>query len=141
LVEKLTAVEVDATLATALASRLAGTNVDVVHGDGSALPFEDGRFSGAVCFTMLHHVPSAELQDRLFAEVRRVLQPGGRFVGVDSIASPEWWALHEDDTCVPVEPDGLRARLLRAGFGDAEVELSTPAPPRRFRFLAVSPRE
>lgn len=140
LVAKLTAVEVDAQLADALASRMAGTNVDVVHGDGAALPFEAGRFSGAVCFTMLHHVPSADLQDGLFTEVRRVLRPGGMFIGVDSIPSPEWLALHEDDTCVPVDPAGLRARLLRAGFNDAEVELNTPAPPRRFRFAAVSPR-
>src|ERR1051326_8170700 len=60
MVSKLTAVEVDAGLAEALASRMAGSNVEVVHADGAAMPFEDARFSGAVCFTMLHHVPSPE---------------------------------------------------------------------------------
>ena len=34
-------------------------------GDATKLSFPDGRFSGAVCFSMLHHVPSPELQDRL----------------------------------------------------------------------------
>jgi|SRR5579871_2291721 len=133
---RLTAVEVDAVLAAALAERLVGSNVEVVHADGAALPLADGRFTGATCFTMLHHVPSASAQDRLFSELRRVLRPGGALVGVDSIASPEWLALHEDDTCVPVDPAGLAARLERAGFVNVEVELSQPLPSRRFRFAA-----
>ena len=140
MVLKLTAVEVDAALAEALAGRMAGLNVEVIQADGAALPFDSARFSGAACFTMLHHVPSLALQDRLLAEVRRVLRPGGVFVGVDSLPSPEWWALHDGDTCVPVDPSRLKERLIRAGFGDTEVELSTPAPSRRFRFAAVSPR-
>jgi ubiquinone/menaquinone biosynthesis C-methylase UbiE len=141
LAPKLTAVEVDADLAGALAERMRGSNVEVVHADATALPFEGGRFSAATCFTMLHHVPSPALQNRLLAEVRRVLRPGGVLVGVDSIESPEWWALHAGDTCVPIDPAAFAARLTQAGFADAEVELSTPAPARRFRFAAVSPRE
>jgi ubiquinone/menaquinone biosynthesis C-methylase UbiE len=104
----------------------------VVHADGTALPFEDGRFSGATSFTMLHHVPSADAQDRLLGELRRVLRPGGLLVGVDSIDSPEWRDLHTGDTCVPVDPDTLAARLLLAGFVDVEVQRSN----RRFRFAA-----
>ena len=61
-----------------------GTNVEVVTGDATALPFVDGRFSSAVSFTMLHHVPSAEQQNHVLAEVRRVLRPGGTFAGSDS---------------------------------------------------------
>jgi len=133
---RLTAVEVDAALAAALAERLAGSNVEVVHGDATALPFADGRFSGATCFTMLHHVPSASAQDQLFHELRRVLRAGGLLVGVDSLASPEWLALHLGDTCVPVDPAGLPERLTQAGFTDVEVELSQPHPARRFRFAA-----
>ena len=57
---RLTAVEIDAGLAAALAERLAGTNVEVVQADATAMPFPDGRFSSAVSFTMLHHVPTAE---------------------------------------------------------------------------------
>ena len=63
---RLTAVEVDESLASKLAARLAPhSNVEVVHADGTALPFADGRFSAATSFTMLHHVPSVALQDRL----------------------------------------------------------------------------
>src|SRR5438067_13048103 len=63
-VKRLTAVEIDDNLAAALAGRMAGFNVEVVHADGTALPFEDNRFSGATCFTMLHHVPTPEQQDQ-----------------------------------------------------------------------------
>jgi SAM-dependent methyltransferase len=138
-VDRLTAVEVDPRLAAALTARLAGSNVDVVHGDGAHLPFADGRFSGATSFTMLHHVPSPALQDRLFAEVRRVLRPGGLLVGVDSVESPEWRELHTDDTCVPVDPATLAERLQAAGFVEVDVERASPEPARRFRFAARAP--
>jgi ubiquinone/menaquinone biosynthesis C-methylase UbiE len=74
-----TAIELDPVLAAALRDRL-GDRAEIVHGDGTAMPFADASFSAATCFTMLHHVPSPDLQDRLFAEVRRVLRPGAPFV-------------------------------------------------------------
>lgn len=120
-VPRLTAIEIDDGLAADLAARLAGTNVEVVRGDATAMPFEDGRFTGAVSFTMLHHVPTADLQDRLFAEVARVLRPGAVFVASDSVASDELAALHVDDTYNPVDPDDVEARLRVAGFGPVEV--------------------
>src|SRR5262249_42906340 len=76
-VAQLTALEVEAAAAAALQERLGGSGVRVVHGDGEAMPFADGSFSGVVAFTMLHHVPTAAAQDRLLAEARRVLRPGG----------------------------------------------------------------
>jgi SAM-dependent methyltransferase len=138
-VGRLTAVEVDQELAAALTARLAGSNVDVVLGDGAALEFDADRFSGATSFTMLHHVPTEALQDRLLSEVCRVLRPGGLLVGVDSIDEPAWRELHTDDTCVPVDPSTLTERLERAGFVDVEVERASPEPARRFRFAARAP--
>lgn len=135
----LTAVEVDPSLASALAERLRGSNVDVVYADGTALPFDNARFSGATSFTMLHHVPSPAAQDQLLRELRRVLRPGGVLIGVDSIANPEWLDLHVGDTCVPVDPERLAERLARAGFVDVEVKRSAPEPARRFRFAARVP--
>jgi SAM-dependent methyltransferase len=61
-----------------------GQDVEVVQADVTAMPFADGRFSAVVCFTMLHHVPSAALQAQLMTEVCRVLRPGGVFAGTDS---------------------------------------------------------
>jgi SAM-dependent methyltransferase len=116
-VPRLTAVEVDEGSASRLESQYRG-RATIVHGDGTALPFESGRFSAVVCFTMLHHVPSPALQDALFAEARRVLRPGGVFRGVDSQLSLRFRVLHIGDTMVVVDPGTLPARLTAAGFDD-----------------------
>lgn len=93
-----------------------------MDGDGTDMPFADSSFSAAVCFTMLHHVPSPEAQDRLFAEVGRVLRPGGTFAGTDSTGrGPGFVLLHIGDTRVVLDPDDLPRRLSAAGFGDVAV--------------------
>lgn len=117
----LTAVEIDEALADALAERLAGTNVDVVRADASVLDLPSDRFSGATSFNMLHHVPTAEAQDRIFAELARVLRPGGLFIAADSEPRDDLDVFHEGDTYNPIHPDELGQRLRRAGF--AEIEL------------------
>jgi predicted methyltransferase len=70
---------------------------------------------------MLHHVPTAALQDQLFAESARVLRPGGLFVACDSRASDELAAFHHDDDYNPVDPDSVGDRLHAAGFADVDV--------------------
>jgi SAM-dependent methyltransferase len=122
-VAKLTAVEIDQTLAAMLTERFASKpNVEIVRGDGTALDLPDGRFTGAASFTMLHHVPTDELQDRLFAEVARVLRPGGVLVASDSHASDDLEAHHVDDTYNPIDPSTLEPRLRSAGFADVDVK-------------------
>ncbi|HET7665386.1 MAG TPA: class I SAM-dependent methyltransferase [Mycobacterium sp.] len=122
-VARLTAVEIDDELAAMLTKRFADvSSVHIVHGDATSLPYADDSFSGAACFTMLHHVPTADLQDRLFAEVARVLRPGAALVASDSVASAELEAHHEGDTYNPVDPSTLPDRLAAAGFGDVEVK-------------------
>ena len=134
-VPRLTAIELDAALAESLRSRLRGGNVEVVAGDATAMPFPDARFSGAVSFTMLHHVPSAGLQDQLLREVWRVIKPGGAFVGSDSLQSMFMRLIHIGDTLVPIDPDGFGKRLEAAGFNVLEIEKSADA----FRFHARKP--
>ena len=121
-VAHLTAVELDDDLAAQLTDRMGGTNVDVVHADASALPLPDGRFSGAVAFTMLHHVPTTELQDRIFAELARVVARGATVVLSDSVHSDALAGFHADDTYNPVDPDTLDARLTAAGFTGVTIE-------------------
>jgi ubiquinone/menaquinone biosynthesis C-methylase UbiE len=121
-VPQLTALEIHEELAAALATRLKGTNVDVVRGDATAMELPTNRFTGAVCLTMLHHVPSVAQQDLVFSELHRVLRPGGVLAGQDSLASDELAELHVDDTYVPVDPAALPARLGAAGFVDIDVD-------------------
>lgn len=128
---RLTAVEIHPDLAAALAARLAGTNVEVVCADAARIPLPAGRFSGAVCLTMLHHVPSRRQQDGVLAEICRLLRPGGVLAGQDSLDSPDLRALHHDDVYVPVEPASLQARMEAAGFTAVQVDTNEYAV--RFR--------
>ena len=119
---QLTCVEIDEKLATMLTERFSAVpSVQILRGDATALDFADGRFSGAACFTMLHHVPTDELQDRLLAEVARVLQPGATLVASDSIGSDDMENAHEGDTYNPVDPAGIADRLTAAGFTNVDV--------------------
>jgi SAM-dependent methyltransferase len=131
---QLTALELDPRLADALMAQFSQTNVVVIRGNATDIPLPDERFSGVVCLHMLHHVPSIELQDRLFREACRVLRPGGRFVGVDSLRMERLWmrAIHIADTLVPVDPNTLQARLKSAGFAQVAVQTN----PYAFRFHA-----
>jgi SAM-dependent methyltransferase len=131
--QRLTALEVDADAATALQKRLCGSAVRVVHGDAAAMPFADGSFSAVVAFTMLHHIPTVALQDRMFAEARRVLRPGGLFAGFDGVGSFLFRLVHLGDTYMPVNPDTFGRRLAAAGFAEVAVERA----PARFRFRAM----
>jgi SAM-dependent methyltransferase len=132
-VAALTALELDPALAGRLGRRLggAGTGVAVVRGDGAALPFRDGAFDAAAVLTMLHHVPSAALQDRVLAEVARCLRPGGLLVGSDTLPSLRFRLYHLADTMTLVDPDGLPERLRAAGF--EQVAVTTRANRLRFR--------
>jgi ubiquinone/menaquinone biosynthesis C-methylase UbiE len=132
---RLTALEIDPALADSLAARMRATNVTVIRGDATAMPFPDAQFSGAVCFTMLHHVPSPALQDKLLGEVLRVLQPGGVLAGVDSLTSPYMRLVHIFDTLVPIDPLSFPGRLQNAGFEKILVETN----PKRIRFRAQKP--
>jgi SAM-dependent methyltransferase len=117
----LTAVEVDEGLAAVLGARLAGGNVDVVVGDATALAYPDDRFTGAASFHMLHHIAPAEQQDRVFAELARVLVPGGVLVAADAGFMEATVDFHEGDTYNPIEPGELEGRLATAGFVDVDV--------------------
>lgn len=131
----LTAIELDGALARRL-DRALQPRVRIVHGDGTRMSFDAASFSAVTCFTMLHHIPSAELQDRLFAEAFRVLRPDGIFAGADSLPSLGFRFLHIHDTMVLVDPATLPRRLEAAGFRDVEVATYQE---RAFKFRGRKP--
>jgi phosphohistidine swiveling domain-containing protein len=97
---------------------------------------EDFEALFELCFTMLHHIPSLENQDRAFAEIARVLRPGGTFTGTDSLSSGVVFKLiHVGDTLNLIDPDTLPGRLQNAGMDRPEVKVGG----RSFRWRATKP--
>jgi ubiquinone/menaquinone biosynthesis C-methylase UbiE len=111
--------------------------------DAEALPFEDEQFDAVFSQVVLYRLPDPA---RALREIRRVLAPGGRYLGIER-ASP-WarpWRARETGVI------GARARaagtderavgyreweaiLREAGFGPAHV---VPVPGRRVRAAAL----
>ena len=120
-VRRLVALELEPAAADALGARFAGTNVEAVTGDATALPYPAGSFDTVGMFTMLHHVPTRALQDKILAESLRVLRPGGTLIGSDSLPSDGLHHFHAGDTYNPVEPAGLLTRLQTIGFGEITI--------------------
>jgi ubiquinone/menaquinone biosynthesis C-methylase UbiE len=51
-------------------------NFEVIDAQSTPLPFEGGRFDCVIANHMLYYIPG---KPALFAEIRRILRPGGRF--------------------------------------------------------------
>ncbi len=134
-VRRVVAVEHDKPAAEALAQRLVDTNVEVVHGDATALRFDDASFDSTAAFTMLHHVPTRVLQTKLLGEVLRVLRPGGALIGYDSLHTDELHHFHEGDTYNPIDPPALLTILLALGFSDVTITVDWA-----LKFVAHAPR-
>jgi ubiquinone/menaquinone biosynthesis C-methylase UbiE len=115
-VQRVVAVEQEEEAVLKLAERFAGTNVEVLTGDAAALGYPDASFDTVATCTMLHHIPTRALQDKVLAEAFRVLRPGGTFLGSDSLPSDGLHRFHEGDTYNPVEPAAFLTRLQVAGF-------------------------
>ncbi len=132
---KLTVLEIDHASSELLRAKY-GNRAEVVEGSGARMPFEDGRFSAVVCFTMLHHVPTASLQDAIFAEAARVLRPGGTYCGSDGQLNLKFRLLHIGDTMNVIDPATFPARLEKAGFAQVDVQVE---PKQLVIFSAVKP--
>jgi ubiquinone/menaquinone biosynthesis C-methylase UbiE len=135
-VRRLTALEVDEAAAAKLADRYAGRNVEVVTGSAAEMSCPDESFDSVGCFTMLHHVPTVALQNKIFAEAFRVLRPGGVLVGSDSLASDDLHHFHSGDTYNPIDPASLLGRLQTLGFDKITVMMDGIV-----KFVARKPAE
>lgn len=96
-----------------------------VQGNAFQLPFES-PFDFVYSFRFVRHF-HLEDRKRLYAEVRRVLKPGGVFVmdAVNERLSRPLREAHPED--YPIydklyRPDALRAELAEAGLGAVELE-------------------
>ena len=120
---RVTSLEYDHEFAARLGAHVIGTNASVIQGDAATLPFPDNTFTSAIAILMLHHLRSNGLQDRAFAEIGRVLRPGGVFLAFEI---QDGWLNrigHIRSTFVPLDPATVSARLTAAGFSRAAVDL------------------
>lgn len=118
---RVTSLEYDHKSLAVLATRTSNSNTRAIQGDASSLPFANESFSSAIAILMLHHLKSPELQDRAFAEIFRVLRPGGVFLAFDI---PDGWfhrVGHIRSTFVPLDPTTVRKRLSAAGFSQVAI--------------------
>lgn len=130
---RITSLEYDHLSALKLRTRANHSNVSVIQGDAAVLPFAGATFSSAIAILMLHHLKSAELQDRAFSEVYRVLRPGGVFLAFDI---PNGWIhriAHIRSTFVPLDPATASQRLMAAGL--AQVTLDSRSGGFRIRAM------
>jgi SAM-dependent methyltransferase len=102
-------------------------------GDAHALPFQDGSVELVLAIALLEHVRHPEVVAR---EVRRILQPRGRWIGTVAFLEP-----FHDRSYFHHTHLGLAAVLLEAGF---EVDQVAPSPAwtvlRAQASLALFPR-
>lgn len=118
-VPRLTGVEIDGDTARLLQDTW-GERARILHADGAATNLPDTSYDSVVCFTMLHHVPTAAHQDRIFAEAFRVLRPGGTFMRQRQPTQPALQAValpRHDEHAAPGHPPrtshggGLQGRI------------------------------
>ena len=95
---------------------------EVIEGDVSAMPFEDGKFDLATAFETIYFWPGLV---RCFEEVRRVLKAGGYFVIVsesDGSDKPSQWFNSIIDAMNLYTPDDIESALRSAGFSEIHTE-------------------
>ena len=125
LAPRVTSLEYDHAFAAQLGARVDPASITVIQGDAATLPFSDAVFSSAIAILVLHHLRSNALQDRAFAEIARVLRPGGVFLAFEIKDSWLNRVGHIKSTFVPVDPHSAFVRLRAAGFSQVAVDFQS----------------
>lgn len=100
------------------AAAIAGGRCEVRQGEAAAIPYEEAEFDVVTAFETVYFWGDL---DRAFAEVYRVLKPGGVFLICNEASEPDRqrWTRLIDGMVVPCEAE-LRGALRRAGFEAVE---------------------
>jgi len=118
--------------------------IDYRQADATALPFDEGSFDVVWTEHVAMNIPD---KARLYAELHRVLKPGGTLAIYDILAGPSGpvlfpvpWARTPDSSFL-VSPDDLRALLQGAGFTMQRWDDTTDAARAWFVALAEKIRQ
>jgi len=126
--------------ATALSTWVGlGDKVSFQQGDATQLPFADGSFDAAMT---IHVAMNIAAKDRMYAEAKRVLKPGGRFGVYDIVQGeggdvlyPVPWA-REPSISHVATPDAMQPLLSNAGFKILSVADTTAEGQHWFEAMA-----
>ncbi|MYA17300.1 MAG: methyltransferase domain-containing protein, partial [Gammaproteobacteria bacterium] len=126
-------VDLNASFVTNASNRNTGSdNISFHQVDGDRIPLDDATVDRLLCKNVLEYVPDVQTT---LAEFRRVLEPGGRFLLIDSdwgFVAVEPWGREGTkrffDAAAPAfrEPEiGRRRRthVRNAGFADVDVRV------------------
>ncbi|HEY1971274.1 MAG TPA: class I SAM-dependent methyltransferase [Pseudonocardia sp.] len=117
-----------------------GLDVDGKVADAERIPYQDNTFDLVVGHAVLHHIPDVPAA---FAEVLRVLRPGGRFVFAGEptkigdlyarkVSQATWWAVTNATRLAPLRswrrPQAELDESSRAAALEAVVDLHTFDP-------------
>ena len=107
--------------------------ITFVEGDMTALPLDDASLAGIVAFYGICNIPESMLP-KAFAEMQRVLEPGGRLLiafhigdGAESVS--ELWGHAVSLEFFRYSPPKITALLACAGFFIDETRERAPYPP------------
>ncbi|MGL4463599.1 MAG: class I SAM-dependent methyltransferase [Planctomycetia bacterium] len=96
----------------------------LVHGDAEHLPFNGGEFDVVACIHSFHHYPQ---QQKVLAEMNRVLRRGGKAVVIDGDRDPLWGRFVFDGVVTTIEgmvrhrsAAEFRTMMAEAGMGVVE---------------------
>jgi ubiquinone/menaquinone biosynthesis C-methylase UbiE len=121
-VPRVTSLEYDHNSTSKLKANHNAHSGGVLRGDASHLPFASETFSSAIAILVLHHLKSRKMQDLAFAEVLRVLRPGGTFLALEIHDSWIHHVSHFKSIFTPLSPGSAFARLTIAGFSRVSVD-------------------
>lgn len=115
-----------------------GDRVDFRELDATDLPFDDDEFDAAMTIHVAMNIPA---KDKMYAEARRVVKPGGIFAVYDvlqgeggEVLYPVPWA-REPSISSLATPEEMEELLTAAGFRLLEAQDSTEASQRFFEAM------
>ena len=127
--------------ATAMSEWVGLSNrVSFRQGDATNLPFADEQFDAAMT---IHVAMNIAAKDKMYAEARRILKPGGIFAVYDvlqgeggEVLYPVPWA-REPSISHLATPNQMKSLLTRAGFKLVDVQDSTDESQRFFEGMTA----
>lgn len=70
----------------------------LAEADVRDLPFDREQFDKIFCLAVLHHIPSAALQQQVLHGLRKIIKPGGLLIGtVWNLAADKFWQRYKLD--------------------------------------------